>query len=157
MSNLILELNNSQNWEAVYSTSSSAVRSSDGNYVSIPEITVPILLEKRIIVVGINSVSAKSTWHFGGYINRKIRTGITDGGNADSTIERKRVSLNELNLIQFSRISANYALSLEVPRWFKDVTLSLWQYIGIEKDSTEELINQLQVDVTTIKNKVNTL
>ncbi len=171
MGNLVLNLSDSANWEQFYSTSVDAVTTDNGSkYTPIPEIVIPSLVYSRIIAVYVNCANAKPTWHFAGFINQKINLGITVGSlpDSDAVSKRKlylnRISLiifpkflNRISLIIFPKLVTNYSVSFEVPRWFQQASIILWQYTGSESDSTEDLINQLQGDVSRIESKVDAL
>ncbi|MDF5706550.1 MAG: hypothetical protein PUP90_02420 [Nostoc sp. S4] len=160
MSNPVLQLGNSSNWESVYTSSVNAVVSADGqSYRPIPTITIPILLDKHIIAVSVTCSTAKPTWYFGGFINQKIALGILVGGLPDSeAVQKRKIWLNRITLIIFPKLTETYSLSLDVPKWFQDVSFSVFKYIGTESDTTEDLINQvINVDLPRIESKIDAL
>ena len=159
MNHPVLKLSNSSNWESVWQGTFSAQRSSGNTIINpIPEIVVPILLDKHILAVSITSSTAKPTWYFGGFLNQRISLGIVVGGLPDSdAIEKRRIWLNRLTLITLTQLTSHYAVSFNVPKWFQDVQLHLWQYVGPESDSTEDLISEISVQLQRIENKVNNL
>jgi hypothetical protein len=65
----VVELSNSDNWQSIYSTNITAVQvpMQDGKYLinPIPEIVVPVLLDKFILAVSVDTdVPSNSTWRF---------------------------------------------------------------------------------------------
>ena len=159
MNHPVLQLSNSNNWESVWQGTFSAQRS-PGNttMLPIPEIVVPILLDKHILAVSITSNTAKPTWYFGGFLNQRISLGLVVGGLPDSdAIEKRRIWLNRLTLIILPQLSSHYSLSFNVPKWFQDVQLNVWQYVGASSDSTEDLISEISVQLQRIEDKVNNL
>lgn len=160
MGNPVLQLGNSANWDLFYSTTVVAVTSSNGeSYTPIPTITIPTLLESHIIATSVSCSNSKPTWFFGGFLNQRINLGLTVGGLPDSdAVQKRRLYLNRLTLIIFPKLVATYAVSLDVPKWFQDVTFSLFEYTGTESDSTEDLINQIKnVDLPRIEGKIDAL
>ncbi|MEH1978020.1 MAG: hypothetical protein V7L27_01700 [Nostoc sp.] len=160
MGNPVLQLGNSANWDLFYSTTVQAVISSNGeSYTPIPTITVPTLLESHIIATSVSCFSSKPTWYFGGFINQRINLGLTVGGLPDSdAVQKRRLYLNRLTLIIFPKLVDSYAVTFDVPKWFQDVTLTLFEYTGIERDSTDDLVNQIiNVDLPRIESKIDAL
>ncbi len=144
----VVELSNSDNWQSIYSTNINAVQvpMQDGKYLTnpIPEIVVPILLDKFILAVSVETdVPSGSIWRFAGYINQKISTGLVVGGNQDATtVKGQPLFLDQINLILFNRISTSYGVSVKVPRWFTRAAVTVWQYTGVDDTSEEILLTQ---------------
>ncbi|OUL28275.1 hypothetical protein BV378_07585 [Nostoc sp. RF31YmG] len=159
MSNPVLDLGNSANWEQLYFTSVDAVGANSALFVPIPPITVPILIESHIIALSITSTNAKSSWNFGGLLSQKVALGLTVGGLPDSAaIQKYKLYLNHLTLLILPKLTTNYSVEVAIPKWFKQVSLVLWQYIGTESDTTEDLINQIKnVDLPRIESKIDAL
>ncbi|BAZ66268.1 hypothetical protein ACE1AT_13930 [Pelatocladus sp. BLCC-F211] len=118
----------------------------DGRYLinPIPEIVVPVVLDKFILAVSVDTdVPTDSVWRFAGYINQKISTGIVIGGGQDATTVRGRpLFLDQINLIFFQKISTSYAVSVKVPKWFTRAQVTIWEYIGVDDTSEEILLTQ---------------
>ena len=160
MGNPVLQLGNSANWDLFYSTSVEAVTSNNGeSYTPIPTITVPTLLESHIVASFVHCSNSKPTWYFGGFLNQRINLGLTVGGLPDSdAVQKRRLYLNRLTLIIFPKLVDSYAVTFDVPRWFQDVTFTLFEYTGVESNSTDDLINQIiNVDLPRIENKIEAL
>jgi hypothetical protein len=144
----VVELNNSNNWESIYSTNVNAVSvvMQNGKRLinPIPEIVVPVVLDKFILAVSVvTDVPAESEWRFAGYINQKINTGLVIGGGQDATsINGRSLFLDRINLIFFQKISTSYAVSVRVPKWFPSAGVNIWQYTGVDDTSEEILITQ---------------
>ncbi|BAT53783.1 hypothetical protein NOS3756_27460 [Nostoc sp. NIES-3756] len=144
----VVELNNSDNWESIYSTNINAVSVPMENGTSlinpIPEIVVPFVLDKFILAVSIDTdVPTDSVWRFAGYINQKISTGLVIGGSQDATTVRGQpIFLDRINLILFQKISTSYAVSIRVPKWFTRTGVTVWQYTGVDDTSEEILLTQ---------------
>lgn len=159
MSHLVLELGNSNNWSPFFYTKIDAVTSNNGElFTPIPTITVPILFDSHIIAVSVSCSKSKPTWYFGGFLNQRISLGLTVGGLPDSdAVQKRRLYLDRLTLIIFPKIVSTYAVTIDVPKWFEDVSINIFEYIGPESDSTEDLIAQLQNQLNAIAQKVNIL
>ena len=144
MGNPVLQLSNRANWEDVYSETKSAQVITSTRNAPIPEITIPYLFERHIIAVYATSSTAKPTWHFAGFLNQKIQLGLVPGGSPDAdAVQRRKIWLNRITLLFFPKITSTYAISFNVPEWFTNVNLNVFEYRGIESDSTENLIREL--------------
>lgn len=159
MGNPVLQLGNSANWEQLYSTSINAVSLGAGTaFAPIPKITVPVLISSHIIVVSVTCNAAKDTWNFGGLISQKINLGLTVGGLPDADgVQKSKLYLNRLTLLILPQLTSTYSVEFEIPKWFRQVSIILWQYIGTEADSTELMIQNLQTDLTRIESKLDAL
>jgi hypothetical protein len=156
----VLELNNSANWDLVWSTTVEAVKITNppGRYYPIPKVICPTLLDTHIIAVLATSVSASPHWRFAGYLNQKIQTGITGGGVTDTeVVSARRMFLKRISLIIFPKLTNTYSLSFDIPYWFEDISLFLWSYSGTATDSTENMIDNLQTDIQRIESKIDGL
>lgn len=144
----VVELNNSDNWQSIYTNNVNAVQvpMQDGKYLTdpIPEIVVPVLLDKFILAVSVDTdVPSGSMWRFAGYLNQKISTGLVIGGGQDATIIKGQpLFLDQINLVLFQKISTNYAVSIKVPRWFPRASITVWEYTGVDDTSEEILLGQ---------------
>lgn len=144
MGNPVLQLSNSANWEDVYNESTTALSITSTRHAPISEITVPVLFERHIIAVYATSSTAKPTWHFAGFLNQKIRLGLIPGGLPDAdAVQRRKIWLNRVTLLFFPKITSTYSVSFNIPKWFNTISLNIFEYRGIESDSTEDLIREL--------------
>ncbi len=158
MGSPIIDFSNSNNWESVYNISVVADPSShpSNSHYAIPTIEVPVTFERRIIAVLPTSTTAKDWWISGGWVEQKIFTGIVVGGNPDvSANDSKRIFLNKINLIVFPKYTSTYQLNIDVPYWFKDYQVTIWEYVGVDEDSTEELVENNEALLLNIQSTVN--
>ncbi|MBD2772917.1 hypothetical protein, partial [Iningainema tapete] len=117
----ILQLGNASNWEQIYNHSQAAVSINPDTHAPIPEIVVPLLIETHVLAVYITTVVPEAReWHFAGYLNQKFELGLTVGGTPEADeLSRRKLWLNRIKLIIFPKITATYAISFSVPKWFK--------------------------------------
>jgi hypothetical protein len=160
MGSPILELSNSANWVQAYSAETAAtwVDESKGSHFPIPPMSIPFLFDQHIIAVYPESNGSKSWWFSAGWLEQKVSTGITVGGNPDVRVQdSQRILLNRINLAIFPKLSSTYQLNIDIPYWFSHYKVTIWEYIGPESDSIENLINQLQTDIQRIEGKIDAL
>jgi hypothetical protein len=140
----ILELGNAQNWEQVYTGNFTAQQITNTKFAPIPEQTIPIQLEETVLAVYIQTTEPDDkNWLFGGYCNQLINIPVTVGGAFNSTINnRKKIWLNTISLILFANYTTSYGVSFSFPKWFRDANIIVWQYTGINDDTTEKLITE---------------
>jgi hypothetical protein len=153
VSRAILQLQNAANWDLQWSYSVAAAINPQrqGSYLEIPPITAPFLLESHIIAVAATSTTARPHWKVAGSVEKKISTGIATGGGLDTTISQNRVLwLNKINLFKFTQDTPTYGLQITPKWWFKDITLTLWVYTGIESDTVTEQLNRIEFAVDEI-------
>ncbi|MCC5641130.1 hypothetical protein LC593_35980 [Nostoc sp. CHAB 5844] len=156
----ILQLGNADNWEQIYHTSVAAVNVTPKVHAPIPEITVPLLLENHILAVYITTeVPEGSNWNFAGFLNQKFELGLTVGGTPEADeLSRRKLWLNRIKLVMFQKLTSNYAISFDVPKWFKNVNLTAWQYIGVDYDSIEQLlVEDIKPSLVSIESKIDAL
>jgi hypothetical protein len=142
-----LQLGIESNWQLQYSDSFPAVsylNNSAGNpiYQSITEINIPVIFDKSIIAVAVNtSVPVGKIWKYAGYLRR----GLTTGLGASFVGEPERLFLGKFNLIVFDDLNINYFLSLQVPKWFINANIAIYQYEGTDRSTIEDDIQAIKL------------
>jgi hypothetical protein len=142
----ILQLGNAQNWQAFFNGSYSAQIINGGrDFVPLGSVTLPVLSDRRILVAGTTSTAASPNWRTGGWLTPILQCGGAPFQQAD--LRSERIPLESTRILILPDLTEGYRLRFSIPRWLKQVDLEIWQYIGPEKDSTEELIRQLQTQI----------
>ncbi|MBH8575779.1 hypothetical protein I8752_22800 [Nostocaceae cyanobacterium CENA369] len=85
------------------------------------------LFLSSVVAVQVSSVSAKATWYKAGYLNQAIPVPLSLGLALG---ESRLISLLTPVIINFLSFTSNYKLSFEVPKYFKDCTLKIWEFTG---------------------------
>lgn len=152
----VVQFQNVNHWDIVFNQAFIAQSGYlSGSYFPIPKQILPITLDKHILAVKLSSQDAKPSWVTGCWISQQIQNPATVIGNL--TPQRRMCRLRETTLIDFTPYSGDYQLKLEVPMWIKDITIQIWQYIGPESDSTENLIQTVRTDLARIEAKIDAL
>lgn len=143
-----LQLGLESNWNLQYSNSFSGVifNDAEGNavYTRIVEIKTPIVFDKPIIAVSINTaVPVGRIWNYAGYLSRSVSTGLGES----FTGERVDLFLGKFNLIVFNDLNINYFVSIQVPKWFKTANIAIYQYEGIDTTTLEEDIQAIKTSL----------
>lgn len=144
MSRLIFDAGDSSKWNPLWNTQVNSASTPDNKrYYPIPDIEVPLLFSRRVIAVYASSETALPNWKSAGFLNHKIRTGITVGGNNDARFNgSQRVLLSQINVLTIPTTSyqGEYAITFTVHPWHEDISLQFWEYVGSVEDSTDDLI-----------------
>jgi hypothetical protein len=134
---------NAANWESIYNFSATAGILSENTYIPIPPTQAPIFLESDIIAVYADTtVPNGRKWRYAGYVEQRFQSGLTVGGNTDAAGEPKNMWVGKITTIFFPVITAQYSLKFYFPNWFKDVSLQVWQYTGVDDVKTDIVLAQ---------------
>ncbi|RCJ21561.1 hypothetical protein A6S26_24235 [Nostoc sp. ATCC 43529] len=145
----ILQLGTESNWSLQYSNSFPAVsylNDSAGKpiYQRITEINVPVVFDKPIIAISINTtIPVGKIWKYAGYLRRSLTTGL----GATFVGEPKQLFLGKFNLIVFEDLNINYFLSIQVPKWFISATTAIYQYEGIDTTTLQDDVNAIKTSL----------
>jgi hypothetical protein len=147
-----LQLHLEDNWRLQYSSSFPAISlgtNSQGNpiYQPITEIIIPTIFDKSIIAVSINTtVPVGRIWKYAGYLSYSLITGL----GASFVGERQRLFLGKFNLVFFDDLNVNYFVSIQVPQWFIDANVAIYQYEGTDTSKVDD-------DLARIESKIDFL
>lgn len=142
-----LQLGIESNWNLQYSDSFPAVsylNDSAGKpiYQRITEINIPIVFDKPIIAVAVNtSVPIGKIWKYAGYLRRSLTIGL----GASFLGEPESLFLGKFNLIIFDDLNLNYFLSIQVPQWFINANIAIYQYEGTDRSTIEDDLQAIKL------------
>lgn len=153
------QLTNSNNWSQIYNENHTVqpLGTNPPKYKPIPEIIFPLILQSHILVFHASSNITPPSWRFAGFVDQRIRTGLTGGGTYDGNVDQHRIYLDRNTLLKFSKLTDDFALTIKIPYWIEQIQLIAWEYIGPVGDSTEAALAQLQATSDQIKVKVDSL
>ena len=150
-----LDFNIGNAWESVYSARLEGDKDNRGNNIGIQETIVPLILDKFVVAVYCYCPYARANnkgWRWAGYAVRRLRTGLTIGSAFDSDAGTKSaIWLNRVTLLLYEPLTTEYGLSIEFARWLPDIQLSVWQFLGVDFDTTEGLIRQARADIDNLR------
>lgn len=158
MGNPIVDLNNPDHWDMVYNQTTHAGRLSSIEYYPIAPFDLPILCTSPLLFVSAENINAKPWWYLGCRLQQRIQTALSPG---DVVGRFAKVPVNRPSLFRFPMYAAQYSLRCEIPPWFEQMKLAIWQYSGPIGDSTEQLIQDnsdlIRIDLIRIETKVDNL
>lgn len=106
-----------------------------GDFIVTPigRVLFPTLVNSPALALEVEVTAPENTqtWSFGGKALISINTGITVGGNTDTVIAAKSLFLHQINLLVFPDLAGDYRIEYCPPKWFGQVTLRIWEYIGV--------------------------
>lgn len=137
-----------ENWELATSVSKTATPSGEGRYIPIQDFSVDLLIESGVAAIYCETNSGRPTWHKGGWAKQLIRTGLSIGGQADAVVASKPFFLNEITLLNFQDISADFDLRISIPQWLEQITIQVWAYTGDVFGEYSQILNEIKTAVT---------
>lgn len=145
MSRLIIDPANNTNWQQLYQHKFVTQQLKPRERSIIPATVLPVQAESRILAVKTYSQFARDTWRRGGTLTPLIDCGVA--GFQQTALSSYSLPCNGARLLTFPKFSTTYTLKFSCPWWFDEIELTIYQYIGTESDSTEDLIRELQTQV----------
>lgn len=165
---LNLGLNTAGNWRLVYSQTHQgdpAKRRIRAPMIEVIEL--PVTIPGRILAVGASYIGAPPSWYTAGFFYQEVGgvtlddtlvfPGVSGGSGAVLDASKRRIILNAIELHIFERVATEHRYRFEAMAWIPRITLTVWEYIGPETDSTEDLIQATRIDLARIEFKVNQL
>ncbi|BAY78356.1 hypothetical protein NIES25_48300 [Nostoc linckia NIES-25] len=143
-----LQLGIESNWSLQYSNSFSAVIFTDqeGNpvYTKITEIKPLTVFDKPIIAVSINTaVPVGRIWNYAGYLRRTVTTAFGESFVG----EPENLFLGKFNLIVFDDLNIDYFVLLQVPKWFRNANIAIYQYEGVDTTTLEDDVQAIKTSL----------
>jgi hypothetical protein len=122
------------------------VASKDGDrYRPIPAIEPDVVFTHNTIAFIVSSTTAKPNWYNGGDLFQAFLVPFGTAGAAQG--EKVRVVFNRYIIHRFTTFPSTpdnqYVLSFSPPRYFRDVRLQVWQYIGENQGATLDSLETL--------------
>lgn len=148
-SNDIIELDNSQLWEKVVTLSRQAnVSPVNPNYFTpMSAIDLEVSLNNPYFAIAIQSSDALPHWRYGGRLYQSWN--FSKGGAIGSAFSKAQSIETKLglNIVQIIRLEIldidNFRLRYFPPRWFKDVIVFGWKYIGDVDNFTADTLFEI--------------
>jgi hypothetical protein len=154
-----LQLGDSALWSRVYNQMHYAQPATPSGFMPIPAFNIPILFSSHILAIATDSQYARSWWWLGVRAKMLIDSPGTDFGELEAY--GLRVPVNAGILARFPKLTPQYRLKIEIPWWHQEMRVTIWEYLGPDDDTTEELIRtsseSIRVDLVRIETKVDNL
>ncbi|MEH1810886.1 MAG: hypothetical protein V7K26_00095 [Nostoc sp.] len=152
----ILNLLDASSWNQVYTQSKNAVQVTPlGGYIPIPAFEVPVIMHSRVFVIRNICINTRPRWRFAGNLKSRVAAPIAGINSPPVEIASFYIQLNRTKLIVLPVFVNNYDLVLETATWLKDLSITIWEYVGVIEDTTEELIGVTRVDILRVEAKID--
>lgn len=126
----ILNVNDATLWEEVYDITLIAQSSPVSNvFTPLPKFNIPHNFTKHTLAIGASNSYMKPNWNLAFYLAMNVR--IEGIGKTEVTNRFVRIGLT---LIRFPPVASAYTLQARIPKWHREMSFTIWQYIGEEKD-----------------------
>lgn len=156
----MVDLSNSQHWIKVFEESYQAQpRLIEPNkYERIPLIRVPNIFDVHLLAISCFVANTKPRWRYGGNVYQTIQTAIAPGIAYFSDNKSYALKINDTTKIQLDKLSPTYKLIVDLPKWFREVSIVVWAFMGDEPLlETNELIEAVRDDLSRIENKLDSM
>lgn len=158
MAEPILNLIDPASWNQVYTESRTAVPATpQGAHIPIPAFEIPITMHSRVFVLKAVSTNTKPRWRFAGNLKPRVAAPIAGINSPPVEIASLYVQLNRTKLIVLPAFLTDYNLVLETAPWLKDLSITIWEYVGTIQDTTEELIGIARIDILRVESKIDNI
>ena len=155
----VVDLSNSANWNLSWNNTFEVERigGEGSKYYPFPPIEMPVKLTSHVFAVLATSAKAGRNWKFAGFLNQRIQTGIVVGGSQDAeVIQARRFFLNRISVYLEPALTSTFSLTFNIPYWFQDISIFVWEYTGNRSDTTENLITEVrEQELLRIESKVD--
>lgn len=131
----------------------------------IEPVEIPYLTDKHLFLVAATYSKAPPTWQRAGYIYQQIDGIRIDdavvfeglGSNSSTAVDAQRqlVRLNTIQFVNFQKLTDTYRLRFETLPWIPEISLGIWEYVGNESNTTEDLLNAVRAKLETIEFKID--
>lgn len=114
------------------------------------------ILYAGVFATKVTSALARPTWKFGGSIN-VLGLGSNFPGEGGLLIDRLSLPINKPLLVNPSEKFEYYQVEIDLPRWFPNAEIIIWQADSDEISSSEIDLKLSQNDFQSIMDKLNNL
>lgn len=121
-------------------------------------IEIPFLLDSHVLAVSVTSSASKPTWKSAGtLVQTYIGVVLGDGPSAGVDAHKERIALNTTALVNLPKLADDFYLWFDPVPWLPSFALGIWEFVGDERDTTQDLLDTLKVDLLRVETKVDSL
>ncbi|MEH2460923.1 hypothetical protein [Nostoc sp.] len=160
MTDLALELSNPTSWSQVYDEARIATQAQGAvySYTPIPVFEVPFLFTSHVLVVRcLCTIPTGKRWRWAGNLRYQFSAPVTGVNSPTITASEISLKLNRAKLIKFPKIASNYQVSVGDTYWLTNLRVTIWEYLPVVENYTDNLIFELGDDLERIESKVDAL
>lgn len=124
MSNLDLE--NPDRWQTRDSQFFSVAPDTE-----LPEYTSLVTFTSSVICTLVDNATARETWKSAGWISQRLNVPVGPA-STPTIINDRRLWLRRKQVITFPADIIGYQITIRFPIWFKQASVTVWEYQNIE-------------------------
>lgn len=127
-----MTLTNFNNWQVIDSGNlvASTFTNEKGQTLYSPIVPqeIAVVSDSTAIATFITTLNPKTTWKNGGALAVNVFTGLAN--QSKSEVLRNFLALNKVTLIIIPSYAKNKSFTLFVPKWFRAISWTIWEYTG---------------------------
>lgn len=107
----------------------------------------------QFVAVGVKVNASRSSWKYGGYLTKDFSF-ETSGYRVDDTVffRSHDLLINSVQIVEFPILTKNsYRLRFHPANWFLDVTVQIWEYVGVVENECDAEVNLHRLDAIDLK------
>lgn len=139
-------------WVSRGSIFKTAVETSDDRKF-IPSFDLGTDFNSQFVAVGIKVNASRSNWKYGGYLTRDFSLDTSGYPINDTVFFRSHdLLINSVQVVEFPVLTANsYRLRFHPPNYFLDVTVQVWEYVGVVENECSTQTDSDRLDAIDLK------
>ncbi len=122
------QFSDASKWNLIMDSTKNATISGDMIIQPIAAFEPSHLFSSSVIAVQVSGRTAKPNWYKAGYLHQAI---VVPFSLVLALGESKFIALYTPVIIKFLRFPSNYQVSFEAPKYFKDCTFKIWEFVDI--------------------------
>ncbi|GBF79699.1 hypothetical protein [Aphanothece sacrum] len=143
---LTFRFDSGENWESLgsFSYSSRPIPGKEGQTDPIGFVTLPLTLQNHNIAVRCSGYPVYSFYRYWAMTYYLIEDLITlDGQGEYNRVEGKKSWIGETTIMTFPQMATNYKIGIEVPFWYDNFLIEVYEYTGPVSSSQDEKLDLL--------------
>ena len=129
--------------------------------LGVAKVNLNANLQSDFIIVQIEAGNQKTEWVAGGYLSQ-----VYQFADFTVTAEQYFLAINQVNLIKLSPLAPiAFGLVYDPPKYFRDISIKVWEYTGVQTDlllqdiavGLQNVTVSATVDFTDVNAKLDTI
>ncbi len=151
MTQPIVELGRSDLWNLVFDQTLVVTRAPNSFLAPAPPYLLPSALTHHILLIHCRSNEERAArWVRGCLVSQMVPVGTATFGQNLAIANTKSVMQFVPTLVMFPKYSFEYFLRINLYRWFSELSIQVWEYTGIDSDTSTETLLSIENDVRQI-------
>lgn len=148
----IYDIDNTTNWLQIYSDDFQATYIQGQQipiYTPIPKTELPVNIDSSLVAIHCTSTQYPNSQKYLGSVVQAVL--INQSFPTDTaTANAKRIYSNQTVLAQFTEFDDTYRLVLSVRWWVEQLSITVYEYIGLENFKIENRLNIIEEKINQL-------